>query len=127
MLTDSATLKNVFYNNSSIKTDIGCTIEYNMNSLLDNVRVTYDSDLETYYLKINDKINIYKKLFPVDSIIKPFRSLYGGNKYLIYTNGMTETIKDSFFSPRRVSYPRTSADQNDGYESPKESIYISLE
>ena len=123
MLTDSATLKNVFYNNSSIKTDIGCTIEYNMNSLLDNVRVTYDSDLETYYLKINDKINIYKKLFPVDSIIKPFRSLYGGNKYLIYTDGMTETIKDSFFSPRRVSYPRTSADQNDGYESPKESIY----
>ena len=58
MLTDSATLKNVFYNNSSIKTDIGCTIEYNMNSLLDNVRVTYDSDLETYYLKINDKINL---------------------------------------------------------------------
>ena len=123
MLTTSADLKNVFYNNSSIKTEIGCTIEYNMNSLLDNIRVTYDSDLETYYLRVNDRINIYKKLFPVDSIITPFRSLYGGNKYLIWTNPSTETIKDSFFSPRRVSYPRTQANQNDGYESPKESIY----
>jgi len=99
-------LKTVFYNNTSIKTEVGCTIEYNMNSLLDNIRVTYDSALETYYLQLNGKINIFKKLFPIDSIIKPFRSLYGGNKYLIWTNSATET-----------------ADQNDGRESPKESIY----
>ena len=114
MITASNDLKNVFYNNLSIKTDVGCTIEYNMNSLLDNLRVTYDSSLETYYPKIDGKINIYKKLFPIDSIIRPWRSLYGGNKYLIWTTGMTETTKDSFFSPRRISYPRTAADQNDG-------------
>lgn len=126
MISASSQLKDVFYNNTSIKTDIGCTIEYNMNSLLDNIRVTYDSSLETYYLKLNDKINIYKKLFPVDSIIRPFRSLYGGNKYLIWTTSMTETVKDSFFSARRVTYPRTQANQNDGYESPKESIFPRL-
>ena len=116
-------LKTVFYNNTSIKTEVGCTIEYNMNSLLDNIRVTYDSALETYYLQLNGKINIFKKLFPIDSIIKPFRSLYGGNKYLIWTSPATETVTGSFFSPRRITYPRTSADQNDGRESPKESIY----
>jgi hypothetical protein len=126
MISASSQLKDVFYNNLSIKTDVGCTIEYNMNSLLDNLKVTYDSSLETYYPKIDGKINIYKKLFPVDSIIRPWRSLYGGNKYLIWTTGMTETVKDSFFSPRRISYPRTAADQNDGYESPKESIYPRL-
>ena len=126
MISASSQLKDVFYNNTSIKTGIGCTIEYNMNSLLDNIRVTYDSSLETYYLKLNDKINIYKKLFPVDSIVKPFRSLYGGNKYLIWTKTMTETAKDSFFSARRVAYPRTTADQNDGYESPKESTFPRL-
>lgn len=124
--TANTNLQNVFKNNSSVRVDSGCTIEYNMNSMLDNIRVTYDSDLDVHYLKLNDKINIYKKLFPIDSIIRPFRSLYGGNKYLIWTDPITETTKDSFFSPRRLTYPRTTANQNDGYESPRNSIFPRL-
>ena len=30
-------LENVFYNNTSVRTDVGCTIEYNMNSMIDGI------------------------------------------------------------------------------------------
>lgn len=124
MITASNQLKDVFYKNSTIKIGTGCTIEYNMNSLLDNIRVTYDSALEQYYPKLEDgRTNMYKKLFPVDSIIKPFRPLHPGIKYLIWTTAQTDTPKDSFFSSRRTVYPKTLATENDGYESAVTTIY----
>lgn len=124
MITASSQLKDVFYNNSSIKIGTGCTIEYNMNSLLDNLRVTYDSSLETFYPKMEDgRTNIYKKLFPVDTIIKPFRPLYSGVKYLIWTTAQTDTPKNSFFSPRRTVYPKATAIESDGIESAVTTIY----
>jgi hypothetical protein len=56
--------------------------------------------------------NPYKKLFPVDSIIKPFRPLKSGIKYFILekpvvNGGPTEIQKNTFSNYRSVSYPET--------------------
>ena len=75
-------VKDLFKQQSSISIGVGSTIEYNMNSMLDNITVTYPSSMDQYYTKSEDgKINTYKKLFPIDSIVNPFRPLFSGIKY----------------------------------------------
>ena len=39
MITASESLKNIFKQQKSIKADVGCEIEYNMNSLIDGITV----------------------------------------------------------------------------------------
>lgn len=125
--TNNTVVQNLFKQQSSVRINTGCTIEYNMNSMLDNITVSYPSSMDQYYAKSEDgKVNTYKKLFPVDSIIRPFRPLYSGIKYLIYTTAMTETPINTFFSPRTLTYPRTSSTQNDGYESAVSTLYPRL-
>jgi len=125
--SNNATVQNLFKQKSSVKINIGCTIEYNMNSMLDNITVTYPSTMDQYYAKSeNGKVNTYKKLFPVDSIIKPFRPLFSGVKYLIWTNSQTDTPANSFYAPRTLTYPRTTSPQTDGYESAATTLYPRL-
>jgi hypothetical protein len=93
---NNTVVQNLFKQKSSVKINTGCTIEYNMNSMLDNITVTYPSTMDQYYAKSADgKINTYKKLFPIDSIIKPFRPLFSGVKYLIWTKLQTDTPANS--------------------------------
>ena len=99
-------LENVFYNDTTIKTQVGATIEYNMNSLIDNITVTstitdtnYTSTINNW---INGKPNPFKKLFPIDSIIKPFRPINSGVNYYILPPSGTAL---NFYSPQRVIYP----------------------
>jgi hypothetical protein len=74
-------LENVFYNNTSVTTNIGCTIEYNMNSMIDGVAAITTSTDADYIAGVDTaagtvlKANPYKKLFPIDSVIKPFRPI----------------------------------------------------
>ena len=109
-------LENVFYNNTSIKTGIGCTIEYNMNSLIDGIEVSTPIVDATYIAGIDSadgtilKVNPFKKLFPVDSVIKPFRPLYSGVKYFIMLPNDTTT--NSFSAFRTVAYPGEGANAN---------------
>jgi len=49
--------------------------------------------------------NPYKKLFPVDSLIKPFRPINSGIKYFILADA--DTYTNSFSSYRSVKYPET--------------------
>ena len=37
MISASNNLKNIFYNNTNVTIDSGCTIEYNMNTMIDAV------------------------------------------------------------------------------------------
>lgn len=107
MLTHSNDLKNLLYQNSSIKIGSECTIEYNMNSLLDNIVVTYDSAIESSYARYKEKINVFKKLFPVDSIIKPFRPVNSGVKYYILSStemGATAINNKAFLSYQSNDY-----------------------
>lgn len=103
-------LENVFYKNVTIESEAGCTIEYNMNSMIDGITVSNlatDADKE-YIDGISDwptnKGNPFKKLFPVDAIIKPFRPTESGIKYYI---GINDTPADSFSQYRTVQYPNS--------------------
>ena len=109
MITASSDLQNIFKQQTSITTDVGCEIEYNMNSLIDGIAVT-SATLDTAYTNEIDnwpsgKANPYKKLFPIDSIIKPFRPLNSGIKYFILLPNDTTT--NSFSAYRTLQYPNT--------------------
>ena len=99
-------LENVFYNDRTIKTQLGATIEYNMNSLIDNITVTSTITDTNYTNKIvgwtTGKPNPFKKLFPIDSVVKPFRPLNPGvNYYILPPTGTALNL----YSPKRTIYP----------------------
>ncbi len=113
-------LENVFYNNTTIKTEVGCTIEYNMNLMIDGITVT-STTLDSAYISgitgwSTDKANPFKKLFPVDAIVKGFRPLYPGAKYFI----MSEPNSD-YLPFRTVSY--TGEGKNVNVSGAKPRIY----
>ena len=129
MIPASANLKTLLYNNTNIKISSGCYIEYNMNTMLDGVSASNNIADSVYTNQILKRIengpvsitspgwpatrpNPYKKLFPVDSIIKPFRPVTSGIKYFILekpvsSGGPTETQKNTFSNYRSVLYPET--------------------
>lgn len=110
MLEQSKTnLVNLFKQNSTINMDIGARVEYNMNSILENIVVSTASTDANYISQIktvdengnitgnaNIVVNPFKKLFPVDSIVKPFRPQTGGIRYYI--------AADSEYSDQSVNY-----------------------
>lgn len=116
-------LENVFYNNTTVKIGTGCTIEYNMNSLIDGIEVSTPIVDATYIngIDVADgtilKVNPFKKLFPVDSVIKPFRPSYPGVKYFIMLPNDTTT--NSFSAFRTVSYPGEGANANSNGAEPR--------
>ncbi len=125
MISSSQTLKDLIYNSTSLRIGSGCYIEYNMNSMLDNISVTSgisDSQYTSQIIKSytsgpltltepgwpTSRPNPFKKLFPLDSIIKPFRPTNPGVKYLILEKSpMVDTPSGSFSSYRSVLYPET--------------------
>ena len=109
---------NILKNRSSIKVSVGCEIEYNMNTMIDNISV-YSSNTDAEYTAgitgfKQGSTNPFKKLFPVDSIIKPFRPLNPGVKYFVIpadgTNFIYKDPKASYYnlSTPRVYYPGPS-------------------
>lgn len=125
MITSSQTLKDLFYNTTTININAGCYIEYNMNSMIDNISITSGITDTQYTSQIVKRVtsgpltitepawpasrpNPFKKLFPLDSIIKPFRPVNSGIKYLILEKSpAVETPTNSFSSYRSVLYPET--------------------
>ena len=64
MITASTALKDIFYQNTSVKTESGCVVEYNMNTMLDLTTSSYDNSLESLYQKDGDgRFNLFKKFF----------------------------------------------------------------
>ena len=47
------TLNDIYYNSVSVEMGLGCTIEHNMNSLLDNISVTTTATKADYLGQIN--------------------------------------------------------------------------
>jgi hypothetical protein len=108
MISASQNVQKILYNNTSINIGVGCTLEYNMNSMIDNITVAYGSSL-TY--PTAGGINVYKKLFPVDSIVKPFRPIDNGVKYYIMFENDGDILstydsqtKLSFFNYKDLQY-----------------------
>lgn len=94
-MISSPAVKTLIEENTTIQTNIGCTIEYNMNSMVDNISVT-----GTDYVRA-DGAKPYQKLFPASSVVKAFRPLGAGVKYGIFGDVSLNTWKD----PKKVEYP----------------------
>ena len=95
-MISSPTVKTLIEQNTTIQTNVGCTIEYNMNSMVDNITVE-----GTDYVRASDQARPYQKLFPASSVIKSFRPLGAGVKYGIFGDVDLNTWKD----PKKVEYP----------------------
>jgi hypothetical protein len=112
MLSASDDLKHLFKQHVSIRSGVSCELEYNMNSLIDGIVVTSATSDTDYTNKItgwpSGKANPYKKLFPVDSIVKAFRPLNPGIKYFIMTSTPNvDTPSNSFSAYRTLQYPNS--------------------
>jgi hypothetical protein len=94
-MISSPAVKTLIEENTTIQTNIGCTIEYNMNSMVDNISV-----VGTDYVRA-DGAKPYQKLFPASSVVKAFRPLGAGIKYGIFGDVALNTWKD----PKKVEYP----------------------
>jgi hypothetical protein len=110
MINISSSLTNLFKEQSSITVQPGARIEYNMNSLLENLKVTTTSTDGDYISQVTPtiKVNPFKKLFPVDSVVKPFRPQIGGVKYYIATTSEYPDIAapyDNYSTLRVMEYP----------------------
>ena len=91
----SPSAKTKLEQSTSLNLNIGCTIEYNMNRLVDNVVIAGADFVKP------DGSKPFKKLFPVDSIIKANRPIGAGVKYGIIGDVGTNTYRD----PRASTYP----------------------
>ena len=118
MISASSQLKDIFYNSRTVNISAGCTIEYNMNLLLDNITISTTIDDDDYKTDIDaqaeeKRLNPYKKLFPIDSVLKPFRPTLSGIKYYINTDPTNpshpeHTGDNKFYDYRTVPYPSTA-------------------
>lgn len=128
MISASDSLKNLLKSSSSVTATAGALIEYNLNTMVEYIKA--ESSGADHSLS-----KAFKKLFPIDTIYKPFRPLEPGIKYLIYTNNNTDTPANSYQSVKTVGMsdkPRLYYPGPDTYYKywvgPKdEDISISLE
>ncbi len=89
MITAPTALQNLLKQSSYIQSSVGCTIEYNWNSM---TNLTDSSVGSSGYWESKTNVFPFKKLFPVDSIIKPFRPVKAGIKYAILGSASGSTI-----------------------------------
>lgn len=127
-------LENVFYEQNTVRSDVACLFEYNMNALIDGVSVsnvtvdnTYTSDA-AYRAQIShtnfqtdphgstiaypaDGPIPFKKLFPLDSVVEPYRPSSCGIKYSIPGIGDNMSVGtggDKLVKFNSILYPSTS-------------------
>lgn len=92
--------KNAIEQSVSVSYKSACIIEYNMNSLVDNITVSGADITKTD--AAGNTYTPFKKLFPVDVIIKPFRPYGAGIKYGISGDISSGDYRD----PRAISYDK---------------------
>jgi len=94
----SSAAKTKLEQSTSVNLNIGCTVEYNMNRLVDDLVVTGADIVKP------DGSKPFKKLFPVDSIIKANRPYGAGIKYGITGDIGSGTYKDPRASTYQLDY-----------------------
>jgi hypothetical protein len=92
-------VKQLLKTSSSIKMIPGCTAEYNINSMTTFDATSVVSSTVEYVNAEGSKP--FKKLFPVDSVVKTNRPFGSGIKY--YING--DVTSKSLLNPKAVTYP----------------------
>ena len=107
MITASNDLKNIFYNSRTVDISVGATIEYNMNTLLDNITISTTAIDDDYIEDIQGElitVNPFKKLFPLDSILKAYRPINSGIKYYVNLTEDNSNL-NKFYDYRTIPYP----------------------
>ena len=102
MITASTALKNLLDQQSTIIINSGCTVEYNMNTLVDGIVVS-GADIS----RTDSAGNVYypfKKLFPVDTVVKQNRPIKAGVKYAIVGDVATNTYRNPKSGEYAVDY-----------------------
>lgn len=88
MINASQEVKDLLNKNISISTSAGSLIEYNLNTMVEYIDAK--SNGTDHVLT-----DAFQKLFPIDTIYKPFRPITPGIKYFIYTKDNTTSNTDS--------------------------------
>jgi hypothetical protein len=97
-MIDLPAVKTVLEQDTTLVVKTGCILEYNMNTLVNNITMSgaqisrTDAAGKTY--------QPFKKLFPIDSVTKPFRPIKAGIKYAIMGD-----VGTSYKDPRVNTYP----------------------
>ena len=80
-VTVDTKVKDIFEKSTSISMNVGATLDINLNTMIDWDKVTtpVTGNADTI---INGR-SPFKKLFPIDTVIKPNRPLLAGVKYAI--------------------------------------------
>jgi hypothetical protein len=99
MINASAAAKTVLEQDTTLVINSGCTVEYNMNNLVDNIVMT-GADITRTDSAGNSYLP-FKKLFPIDAVVKPSRPLGAGIKYAI----VGDIAQNSYRDPRVSQYP----------------------
>ena len=102
MISASDSVKDILRSSSNVNTSAGALIEYNLNTMVDKITAT-SSGLD----HVSTLSNAFKKLFPIDTIYKPWRPVSPGIKYYIYTTEtspgvQTDTPPNSYYSFRDI-------------------------
>jgi len=98
MITASNALKDVLNNDVAIRVSSGCIVEYNWNQMRDLT----DASIATSgdYQNTTTGLYPFKKLYPADSVIKPFRPSRAGINYAI-----DDSMPEKVYSPSSMTYP----------------------
>jgi hypothetical protein len=105
-------VKDIFEKNTSISMNVGATIDINLNTMIDWDKVTtpVTGNADT----VISGRTPFKKLFPIDTVIKPNRPLSAGVKYAISGDIVANSFKDPKTTPYQVNY-RTYYPSKDTY------------
>jgi hypothetical protein len=108
MITASDSLKTFLKESYTFQVEAGCFVEYNWNQMTD---LTDANVLGSEYWEKGTDTNIYpfKKLFPIDSIIKANRPNRAGIKYAIIGAQVSTTPVEGetkIYSQKGISYPQ---------------------
>ena len=115
-------VKDIFEKNTSISMNVGATLGINLNTMIDWDKVTnpVTGNADTV---INGRTP-FKKLFPIDTVIKPNRPLLAGVKYAISGDVTGNTFKDPKTTPYQVNYRTYYPSKDTSYKywvSPKDA------
>ena len=105
-------VKDIFEKNTSISMNVGATIDINLNTMIDWDKVTtpVTGNADT----VIGGRTPFKKLFPIDTVIKPNRPLLAGVKYGISGDVTGNSFRDPKTTPYQVNY-RTYYPSKDNY------------
>lgn len=91
-------IKTILEQDTTLVINSGCTFEYNMNTLVDNITMTGAQISRTD--AAGNTYQPFKKLFPIDTVVKPNRPLKAGIKYAI----VGDVGSGSYRNPRASQY-----------------------